>query len=397
MRPAAWRAGKPTGAGGSPRDDDVTPLERRHDPWQQPDVRRDNGTPRPGHPGPGRCRTPRLQTPRRRVTVSTLHDRDRLPTSRRRDSHRPRLGSLRIGHHGPTPMLRRLRRPMSRRHRTLIIAVAVVGALLLVAGVWLPLVAWHEMPRTAARPPPHRPARVPGSWRLSTISTWTRRGHSPSGFVAVRRVRGVVRASVLQLARADAQQGCRGDDAAGSRLRQRRRHAVRRASRHAVRVGRERREGPDLRQRVHQGEHPVRSTRTTAARCRSKPPTAGRPSMSTSRYQPRRHKATSTVERASDPTRAAVRRSGPDRRRVRAHLQILGRRPTTTELALYSVMWSEHCSYKSSKLHLRQFAEKAPKTECTPRRHGRERRGRRRRPGLRGHLQNRVAQPPVVR
>jgi phosphoribosylformylglycinamidine synthase subunit PurL len=38
----------------------------------------------------------------------------------------------------------------------------------------------------------------------------------------------------------------------------------------------------------------------------------------------------------------------------------LGRRPTDAELALYSVMWSEHCSYKSSKVHLRQFAEKAP-------------------------------------
>ncbi|WP_147681229.1 phosphoribosylformylglycinamidine synthase subunit PurL [Actinomyces ruminicola] len=37
---------------------------------------------------------------------------------------------------------------------------------------------------------------------------------------------------------------------------------------------------------------------------------------------------------------------------------ILGRRPTAAELAMYSVMWSEHCSYKSSKLHLRQFGEK---------------------------------------
>ena len=33
--------------------------------------------------------------------------------------------------------------------------------------------------------------------------------------------------------------------------------------------------------------------------------------------------------------------------------QILGRRPTSSELAMYSVMWSEHCSYKSSKVHLR--------------------------------------------
>jgi phosphoribosylformylglycinamidine synthase II len=40
--------------------------------------------------------------------------------------------------------------------------------------------------------------------------------------------------------------------------------------------------------------------------------------------------------------------------------QLLGRRPTGPELALYSVMWSEHCSYKSSKIHLRQFAGKAP-------------------------------------
>jgi phosphoribosylformylglycinamidine synthase len=38
----------------------------------------------------------------------------------------------------------------------------------------------------------------------------------------------------------------------------------------------------------------------------------------------------------------------------------LGRRPTGAELALYSVMWSEHCSYKSSKVYLRQFAAKAP-------------------------------------
>ncbi|MCU1675120.1 MAG: purL, partial [Frankiales bacterium] len=42
--------------------------------------------------------------------------------------------------------------------------------------------------------------------------------------------------------------------------------------------------------------------------------------------------------------------------------EILGRRPTQTELAMYSIMWSEHCSYKSSKVHLRQFAD-GPKNE----------------------------------
>ncbi|MDT7547206.1 MAG: phosphoribosylformylglycinamidine synthase subunit PurL [Actinomycetota bacterium] len=41
---------------------------------------------------------------------------------------------------------------------------------------------------------------------------------------------------------------------------------------------------------------------------------------------------------------------------------ILGRRPTQTELAMYSIMWSEHCSYKSSKIHLKQFGD-GPKNE----------------------------------
>ncbi|MGZ0712144.1 phosphoribosylformylglycinamidine synthase subunit PurL (plasmid) [Coraliomargarita sp. W4R53] len=38
--------------------------------------------------------------------------------------------------------------------------------------------------------------------------------------------------------------------------------------------------------------------------------------------------------------------------------EILGRRPTSGELAMYSVMWSEHCSYKSSKNYLRKFGDK---------------------------------------
>ncbi|QWC85978.1 phosphoribosylformylglycinamidine synthase subunit PurL [Nocardioidaceae bacterium] len=37
--------------------------------------------------------------------------------------------------------------------------------------------------------------------------------------------------------------------------------------------------------------------------------------------------------------------------------EILGRRPTAAELAMYSVMWSEHCSYKSTKVHLKQFGD----------------------------------------
>jgi phosphoribosylformylglycinamidine synthase len=42
--------------------------------------------------------------------------------------------------------------------------------------------------------------------------------------------------------------------------------------------------------------------------------------------------------------------------------EILGRRPTSAELAMYSVMWSEHCSYKSSKVHLSKFGELSQET-----------------------------------
>ena len=53
--------------------------------------------------------------------------------------------------------------------------------------------------------------------------------------------------------------------------------------------------------------------------------------------------------------------TGEEYQRIR---QLLGRRPTDCELAIYSVMWSEHCSYKSSRLHLRQFAAKAPPSDA---------------------------------
>ena len=39
---------------------------------------------------------------------------------------------------------------------------------------------------------------------------------------------------------------------------------------------------------------------------------------------------------------------------------ILGRRPNGLELAMYAVMWSEHCSYKSSRSHLRRLPTEAP-------------------------------------
>jgi phosphoribosylformylglycinamidine synthase len=41
-------------------------------------------------------------------------------------------------------------------------------------------------------------------------------------------------------------------------------------------------------------------------------------------------------------------------------LEIIGRTPTYTELGIFSVMWSEHCSYKSSRIHLKKLPTSAP-------------------------------------
>jgi phosphoribosylformylglycinamidine synthase II len=47
-------------------------------------------------------------------------------------------------------------------------------------------------------------------------------------------------------------------------------------------------------------------------------------------------------------------------------LEILGRQPNLTELGIFSVMWSEHCSYKSSKHWLKTLPTKAPWVICGP-------------------------------
>src|SRR3954452_2345807 len=39
----------------------------------------------------------------------------------------------------------------------------------------------------------------------------------------------------------------------------------------------------------------------------------------------------------------------------------LGREPTLTELGIFSVMWSEHCSYKSSRIHLKKLPTDGPR------------------------------------
>src|SRR5258705_13904290 len=45
---------------------------------------------------------------------------------------------------------------------------------------------------------------------------------------------------------------------------------------------------------------------------------------------------------------------------------ILGRTPNLTELGIFSAMWSEHCSYKSSKVWLRTLPTTGPRVICGP-------------------------------
>ncbi|MGH1412176.1 MAG: phosphoribosylformylglycinamidine synthase subunit PurL [Pelagimonas sp.] len=47
-------------------------------------------------------------------------------------------------------------------------------------------------------------------------------------------------------------------------------------------------------------------------------------------------------------------------------LEIMGREPTFTELGIFSAMWNEHCSYKSSKLHLKKLPVDGPQVICGP-------------------------------
>ena len=42
-------------------------------------------------------------------------------------------------------------------------------------------------------------------------------------------------------------------------------------------------------------------------------------------------------------------------------LEILSREPTMTELGIFGVMWSEHCSYKSTRIHLKKLPTESPR------------------------------------
>src|SRR5262245_32902167 len=79
----------------------------------------------------------------------------------------------------------------------------------------------------------------------------------------------------------------------------------------------------------------------------------------------RKAKARSTkrrpkAARAAKITPALVAAHGLKPEEYQRILDLVGREPSLTELGIFSAMWNEHCSYKSSKIHLRTLPTQAP-------------------------------------
>jgi phosphoribosylformylglycinamidine synthase subunit PurL len=63
---------------------------------------------------------------------------------------------------------------------------------------------------------------------------------------------------------------------------------------------------------------------------------------------------------------AVLERHGLSRDEYARIIELLGREPNLTELGMFSVMWSEHCSYKSSRVHLRTLPTEGPRVVQGP-------------------------------
>ncbi len=68
----------------------------------------------------------------------------------------------------------------------------------------------------------------------------------------------------------------------------------------------------------------------------------------------------------SNVTPALAADHGLTREEFERAVAILGRTPNLTELGIFSVMWSEHCSYKSSKIWLKTLPTTGPRVICGP-------------------------------
>jgi phosphoribosylformylglycinamidine synthase subunit PurL len=72
------------------------------------------------------------------------------------------------------------------------------------------------------------------------------------------------------------------------------------------------------------------------------------------------HSAARTMSSEAKITPELVAQHGLSPEEYQRILGLIGREPTLTELGIFSAMWNEHCSYKSSKVHLRALPTEAP-------------------------------------
>ncbi|MDH3231436.1 MAG: phosphoribosylformylglycinamidine synthase subunit PurL [Alphaproteobacteria bacterium] len=72
------------------------------------------------------------------------------------------------------------------------------------------------------------------------------------------------------------------------------------------------------------------------------------------------------VAAAADITAELVAEHGLSAEEYALILEIMGREPNITELGVFSAMWSEHCSYKSSKVWLKTLPTEGPQVICGP-------------------------------
>src|SRR3954451_15774755 len=89
-----------------------------------------------------------------------------------------------------------------------------------------------------------------------------------------------------------------------------------------------------------------------SARAHSKPPAA-------------RAKRPKTAERGK-VSPALVAAHGLTSEEYQRILALIGREPTITELGIFSAMWNEHCSYKSSKVWLKTLPTSGERVICGP-------------------------------
>jgi len=73
-----------------------------------------------------------------------------------------------------------------------------------------------------------------------------------------------------------------------------------------------------------------------------------------------------TISRGSNVTAELAAEMGLSAEEFERAVAILGRSPNVTELGIFSAMWSEHCSYKSSKVWLRTLPTSGPRVICGP-------------------------------